>query len=197
MAATTMVSPSFRTAAPFNSNWFHTVDPKNNAAYWVLSSIESQSALSNWLTHNDTRPSRHDSCLNTVFSTAVFKTVIDLRAFARNMPHARTGVFFECPTNGAKIQNMCVEIFVDREASQSFDAVVEIEQVIARCPPLQCLTIEVYSDDLRDGDAVRRQLIKVKNNRGSLLYEMAKSSMRTFGSVRMVSIEPTKYLAEC
>lgn len=190
-ATATMVSPASRPTAHANSNWVQSIDSKNGAAYWVLSSINSQSALSDWLTHNDTRPSHHESCVSAVFSTAVFKTVIDLRAFSRNMSHARTGVFFECPTNGARIQNMCVEIFVDREANQTCDAIVEIEQVLARCPQLECLTIEVYSDDLNDGEVVRRQLIRAKNNGGSWLYEMAKSS------ARMVSIEPTKFLAEC
>ena len=83
---------------------------------------------------------------------------------------------------------MCIEIFVDRESSQT---TVEVERVLARCPELKCLTVEVFSQDAKDGCAVRQRILEARGNGGSLLSELCKRA----GS--LVSVEPRKYLADC
>lgn len=189
MASTINIDTSPVTAAilkaPYNNDW------PLSGNYNVLASIEIQRALSIWLSRNDTKPSQHAACLDAVFNTAVFKTVVDLRAFAAGADFARRGVVYECPTNGARIQNMCIEIFVDEHSRKSSQPILDVEWVLSRCPSIQCLTIEVFSEDAEDGEAVREQLLAVKGNGQTLLSELSKRS----GS--LVSIEPAKYLANC
>lgn len=177
--------PVARPQVPFSNDWVR-VDH-----YSVLASIETQRALSIWLQHNDTKPSQHTACLAAVFGTAVFKTVIDLRSYARNHTNfpAHRGVVYECATNAARIQNMCIEVFVDgRSCNQPM---VEIERVLAKCPSLQSLTIEVFSEEKKHRDAAREQLLMFRQIGQGLLSELSKRE----GA--LVSIELGKYLADC